>query len=83
MSSQRFQEGVCELQGVLQLGRSSCRRRPTWDGDSVPYACRQTPDQGVEKNAHWKKSYLIYRMMIIIFGIMYITGKNAQTGRSS
>ena len=28
MSSQRFQEGVCELQGVLQLGRSSCRRRP-------------------------------------------------------
>ena len=56
---------------------------PTWDGDSVPSACRQTPDQGVEKNAHWKKSYLIYRMMIIDFVIVCITGKNAQTGRSS
>ena len=55
---------------------------PTWDGDSVPYACRQTPDQGVEKMPIEEKSYFIYRMMIIIFGILYITGKNAQTGRS-
>ena len=55
---------------------------PTWDGDSVPSACRQTPDQVVEKMSIEKKSYLIYRMMIIIFGIVSITGKNAQTGRS-
>ena len=64
MSSQRFQEGVCELREVLQLGRSSCWRRPwfVWITNMGWRQCSiclpPNPWSSCGKNAHWKKKVI-------------------------